>query len=199
MSERFWKLVLDMNEDEVTSVVRKEKAILKFGEHLFNKHGHDATKHEYIRQKMRETGRVVLQGKKNGKLQNILDFFVPANFPHVLQAVRKVTGFSEETNTYKTPSLALKLGHNLKKIANIVECEGMMSGEENTARNAQVFKQLCDTKWNESISAHALRNLSEAKWNAPQLLPFAEDVKKMHQHLTLQRKEWQTKLEEEPS
>ncbi|XP_036416266.1 uncharacterized protein LOC118800194 [Colossoma macropomum] len=32
----------------------------------------------------------------------------------------------------------------------------------------------------------------------PQLLPFAEDVKKMHQYLNIQRKEWQTKPEEEP-
>ncbi|XP_067281212.1 uncharacterized protein [Pseudorasbora parva] len=43
----------------------------------------------------------------------------------------------------------------------------------------------------------ALRNLSEAKWNSPQLLPFAEDVKKTHQYLDRQSKEYQTRLEEE--
>lgn len=52
-----------------------QSCILKFGEHLFNKHWHDVTKHDYIRQKMRETGRLVLQGQKNGKLKMVSDFF----------------------------------------------------------------------------------------------------------------------------
>ncbi|XP_042618713.1 uncharacterized protein LOC122145955 isoform X1 [Cyprinus carpio] len=192
-------MVLEMHEDEITNVVRKEKIILKLGQHLFNKHGHDVTKHEYIRQKMRETGRLVLQGRKNGKLKEVSDFFIPANFPHVIEAVHSVAGWNEETSTYKAPSLALKLGHNLKKMANIIECEAMMSGDKNTLSNVQAFKQICDTKWSECVSSQALRNLSEAKWNSPQLLPFAEDVKKMHQYLDSQSKEHQTKLEEEPS
>ncbi|XP_056118313.1 uncharacterized protein LOC130095581 [Rhinichthys klamathensis goyatoka] len=199
VNERFWRMVLEMHEDKITDVVRKEKIILKLGEHLFNKHGHDVTKHEYIRQKMRETGRLVLQGKQTGKLKEVSDFFVPANFPHVIDAVHSVSGLNEETNTYKAPSLALKLGHNLKKLASIIECEAMMSGDKNALNNVQAFKQICDTKWSECVSSQALRNLSEAKWNSPQLLPFADDVKKMHQYLDRESKEYQTKLEEEPS
>ena len=199
VSAQFWKLVLNMHEDNVTDVVRKERSILKLGEHLFNKHGHDVTKHEYVRQKMRETGRLLIQGQENGKLKTMSDFFVPANFPHVIEAVKNVAGLNEETNAYKTPSLALKLGHNLKKIANIIECEAMISGDENTTHNVRVFKQICDTKWNECVSSQALRNLCEAKWNVPQLLPFAEDVRKMHQFLSVQRTEYHRKLEEEPS
>ncbi|KAE8277831.1 hypothetical protein D5F01_LYC24138 [Larimichthys crocea] len=90
-------------------------------------------------------------------------------------------------------------GHNLKKIASIVECEAIISGDENTTNNVRAFKQICDTKWNECVSSQALRNLCEAKWNVPQLLPFAEDVRKMHQFLTVQRTECRRKLEEEPS
>ena len=197
VNARFWKLVLDMHNDDVTHVVRSEKTILKFGEHLFNKHGQDVTKHEYIRQKMRETGRVVLQGQKNGKLKVLSDFFVPANFPHVVEAVRNVAGLDEETSVFKTPSLALKLGHNLKKIADVLECEAMISGDEITIHNVRVFKQICDTKWSECVSSLALRNMNEAKWNVPQLLPFAEDVKKMHQYLDSQRTDCHKKLQEE--
>ncbi|XP_065151644.2 uncharacterized protein [Paramisgurnus dabryanus] len=199
VNARFWKMVLEMHEDEITNVVRKEKVILKLGQHLFNKHGHDVTKHEYIRQKMRETGRLVLQGKKNGKLKEVSDFFIPANFPDVIEAVHSVAGLNEETSTFKAPSLALKLGHNLKKMANIIECEAMMSDDKNALSNVQAFKKICDTKWSECVSSQALRNLSEAKWNCPQLLPFADDVKKMHQYLDRQSKEYQAKLEKEPS
>lgn len=163
VNERFWKLVLSMHDDEITDVVRSEKSILKFGEHLYNKHGQDPTKHEYIRQKMRETGRVTLQGKRNGKLKTLPDFFVPANFPHVITAVRNVAGLNEETNVFKTPSLALKLGHNLKKIADVLECEAMIAGDENTIQNMRMFKKIHETKWTECVSSQALKNLNEAK------------------------------------
>lgn len=194
-----WKLVNEMHEDQVTAVIRKEKYILKFGEHLYNKHGHDHTKHEYIRQKMRETGRLIQEGRKIGKLKTVLDYFLPANFPHVIEAVKSVAGFNDKTHTYKTPSLALKLGHNLKKMASIVECEAMISKDEDARGNVQLFRNICDSKWNECVSAQAIRNLDEAKWNAPQLLPFAEDVRIMHMHLHMQRKKCQTKLEKEPN
>ncbi len=113
----------------------------------------------------------VLQGQKNGKLKETSDFFVQANFPHVIEAVKNVAGWNEETSIYITPSLALKLGHNLKKMANIIECEAMIAGDENAVSSAKVFKQVCDAKWSECVSSQALRNLSESKWNAPQLLP----------------------------
>ncbi|XP_030604910.1 uncharacterized protein LOC115793884 [Archocentrus centrarchus] len=178
-------------------VVRSEKCILKLGEHLFNKHGQDVTRHEYIRQKMRETARVVLQGQKDGKLEMLSDFFVPANFPHVIDAVQKVAGLDERTKVFKTPSLALKLGHNLNKVASILECEAMISGDENTIQNVRVFKQICETRWSECVSSYALRTLNEAKWNAPQLIPFADDVRKMHQYLDTKRIECQRNLKEE--
>lgn len=113
----------------------------------------------------------------------------------MIEAVKVVAGFHEETGTYKTPSLALKLGHSLKKLANILECEGMMSGDEEAIHNAKMFRQISNTKWNEYISSQALRTLTEAKWNSPQLLPFTEDVKKMHQCINSQRKDFQQKLE----
>lgn len=102
--QTLWNMVLKMHEGEITAAVRKEKEILKLGEHLFNTHGYDPTKHEYIRHRMRETTRLLLQGKKNEKLQTMFDFFVPANFPRVIEAVQKVAGLNEETRKFKTPS-----------------------------------------------------------------------------------------------
>ncbi|KAK7877456.1 hypothetical protein WMY93_031796 [Mugilogobius chulae] len=195
----FWNLVQNMHEDKITSIVKKEKYILKLGEHLFNRHGHDKTKHEYIRQKMRETARLVLQGQEDGSLKTMRDFIVPSNFPKVIRAVQNVAGMNEETNTYRTPSLALKLGHNLKKIASIMECEAMMEEGEELLNNARVFKKLCDTKWSECVSSTALRNLHESKWNTPQLLPVADDIRKMHQHIDLKREELLKNLENKPN
>lgn len=73
VSAQFWKMVLEMHNDEVSDIVHKEPVILKFGEHLYGKHGHDVTKHEYIRQKLCETGRLVIHksmSQQNNPCQN---------------------------------------------------------------------------------------------------------------------------------
>lgn len=131
-------------------------------------------------------------------MKKVSDFFAPSNFPHIIEAVRNVAGFDEETGTYKIPSLALKLGHNLKKMSDVIEFEAMVASDEKTIKNVKAFKQMYETKWNECVSSQALRNISEAKWNAPQVLPFADDVKKMHQYICVQRRKYQTELEEKP-
>ncbi|TDH15908.1 hypothetical protein EPR50_G00014460 [Perca flavescens] len=84
-------------------------------------------------------------------------------------------------------------------MANIVECEAMMSQDESALHNVRTFKRLYEARWTECVSTHALRNLKEAKWNAPTLLPFTEDVKRMHKYIDEQRIEYQTKLLEAPN
>jgi len=38
-----------------------------------------------------------------------------SNWGSFVQAVKKVAEFDEETKLFKTPSLALKIGHSMKK------------------------------------------------------------------------------------
>ncbi|XP_054867654.1 uncharacterized protein LOC129349183 isoform X1 [Amphiprion ocellaris] len=201
VSQKVWELVSAMNQDEVTSIVRKEKSILKLAEHLFAKHGHDKTKHEHIRQKMREVGRLLQQSQKMGRLNCIKDFFVPSNFHFVIDAVKAVAGFDEEKNVYKTPSLALKLGHSLKKIADILECEAHMAESDNEGfiNSLNRTRKLFEKKWDVSVSSGALQTLREGKWNTPQLLPFTEDVKIMHGHLEKCREHYQEHLKSNPN
>ena len=119
INDKVWGLVNGMNQDNITEIIRQEKYILKLGEHFYNKKGSDKSQHQYIRQKMREMGRLVLLAKTLGKLKTIQDFFLPANFCHVMKAVKMVCGWSEDTSSFKIPSLSLKLGHSLTKIADI--------------------------------------------------------------------------------
>ncbi len=199
VTKKLWKLISDMKQDEVTHAVKSDACIIKFGEHLYNKMGNDKTKHEYIRTKMREAGRLLVCARKVGKLQSIKDFFIPTNFYHVVKAVKDTSGFRDEDEVFGIPSLALKLGHNLKKMAAIAECEAMIAGDEKDVQNVKMFQQMYTTKWNEFVSASALKTLNEAKWNSPELLPFTEDVKKMHIHLSNQTKLYQEKLKLEKS
>ncbi|KAL1250632.1 hypothetical protein QQF64_018428 [Cirrhinus molitorella] len=66
-------------------------------------------------------------------------------------------------------------------------------------KNASEFQEVHASKWNEMISATALRNIREAKWNVPTLMPFTEDVQKMHTFLSQMQEEWFNMLSESPS
>ncbi|XP_071357574.1 uncharacterized protein [Trachinotus anak] len=201
VKRKVWELANAMHQDEVTNIIKQEKSILRLGEHLYAKHGHDKTKHEYIRQKMREIGRLIELSQKAGRLKQIEDFYVPSNFNFVVEAVKGVAGFDEEKNLYKTPSLALKLGHALKKIADILEGVAQMAESDNEEflKNVKTTRNLDEKKWDVCVSSRALQTLKEGKWNTPQLLPFTEDVKKMHMHLDKCREEYKGKLENLPN
>nr|XP_055030542.1 uncharacterized protein LOC129419425 isoform X2 [Misgurnus anguillicaudatus] len=199
VSKGFKKVLSLMNYDEVSRVIHSDGCIMQLGEHMFNRMGSDVTKHDYIRQKMREVGRLLLEARRITPLKTMEDFMIPANFKHVISAVKVVSGFDEEKNSYRIPSLALKLGHSLKKICSIVESNAMMYGDHERAECARDFRKVHQARWNEYISAGAITALKEAKWNAPQIIPFTQDVKVLHAHLEKKRDKFLNKLKNCPS
>lgn len=109
---------------------------------FFNKHGQDPTKYEYIRQKLREVGRLLLVLQREFSIQTLEDAIRPANFKVLIQAVKKVSGFNDEKHSYQTPSLALKLGHSLQKICDIIHCQALMAEDPERIRSTQIFQKL---------------------------------------------------------
>ncbi|XP_052474111.1 uncharacterized protein LOC128030478 [Carassius gibelio] len=199
VSKGFKKVLSFMNYDEVSRVVHTDRCIMQLGEHMFNRMGSDVTKHDYIRQKMREVGRLLLEARKITPLRTMVDFIIPTNFKHVIAAVKVVSGYDEEKNSYRIPSLALKLGHSLNKISSIVESNAMMYGDHERAECARDFRKIHQARWNEYISAGAITTLKEAKWNTPQIIPFTQDVKVLHTHLEKKHNELLSKLRSCPS
>lgn len=195
----FWKLLSNMVQGDVYSAVKSDVSIMEYGEHLYNRLGYDVGKHEYIRQKLRELGRLLICSRKTTALKTIKDHIKPANFLHVVQAVKHVAGYDGETQTYKCPSLALKIGHSLSKIAMLVESQANIQNDYSAAKDARVFRRVYETKWNELVSAASLRTLQESKWNAPQLLPFTKDVQTLHSYLDVQQQHSHSKLSTETS
>lgn len=76
-----------MVQDGIFAAVKTDACILEYGEHLYNRLGYDAGKHEYIRQKMRELGRLLVCSRKNTALKSIEDHIRPANFIIVVEGV----------------------------------------------------------------------------------------------------------------
>lgn len=64
VSQGLWRLVCDMTHDEISSLVKSDRCIILLGEHMYNKVGSDVGKHDYIRQKLREVGRLLIEARK---------------------------------------------------------------------------------------------------------------------------------------
>jgi hypothetical protein len=76
-----------------------------------------------IRNNAREVARLLKEvrdvtRKRSYSFMNIIE---PKVYKNLLEAVKRVAGFNEETQSYKTPELARKLGLHIKTCARIVQ------------------------------------------------------------------------------
>uniref|UniRef100_A0AAV2M4K5 Uncharacterized protein n=1 Tax=Knipowitschia caucasica TaxID=637954 RepID=A0AAV2M4K5_KNICA len=182
-SSGMWKILSSIKVDEIGLTLRNDLSIVHFAQSLYNRHGQDPTKHEYMRQKLREVGRLLVCLRHDFSIHSLEEAIKPCNFQNVVQAVQKVAGFDEENLSYRTPSLALKLGHTLNKICNIIQCRALMAEDDRLVKSAETFSKLYTSKWCELVSHSALNTLSTLKYNKPSTLPFTEDVRTLHQYL----------------
>uniref|UniRef100_A0A3B3TG06 Uncharacterized LOC111855400 n=1 Tax=Paramormyrops kingsleyae TaxID=1676925 RepID=A0A3B3TG06_9TELE len=182
------EILRNMNDDELLLTIKADPYIIKLGEYFYNKLGADSGKHAYVRLKMREVGRLLIQAKKATPLRRMEDFVDPSNFLHVVTAVKMVCGYDDDKCTFKRPTLAVKLGHSLQKMAFLVSFQAMMDRDSEKADKARDFNEMYTTRWCELLSANTLRTFREDKWNAPLVIPFTEDVKMMHLFLDNKQK-----------
>ena len=166
-------------------VVRSDRLINFFGEELTLKHGHTRDHEGYIRQRLREVARMLLEYRILTEQPNaqIEDLVCPKKFNDVNRATRRAAGSSVERNIYTTRSLPLKIGHSLKTCTEILRGEAFMFGDEEVEMKCRVAAALYSLHWEGEVSHHTLRTLEEAKRNNPKLLPLTEDVVKLSRYL----------------
>ncbi|XP_026011848.1 uncharacterized protein LOC113014492 isoform X5 [Astatotilapia calliptera] len=199
ISSELYSVLGKMHKDDVSSAIRNDHYIMQLAQSLFNKHGSDRSKHEYIRQKVRELGRLLVTLRHTTRIHNMEEAIKPANFFILTNAVKRVSGFDTETSTFKAPSLALKLGHSLRKISDIIMCRALMEEDQEAIDSIRRFHTLHETKWSELVSHSALSNLSEAKYNKVDSLPLTRDVQKLQLYLGQQVESAREKLGDNPT
>ncbi|KAL7877387.1 hypothetical protein SRHO_G00040300 [Serrasalmus rhombeus] len=199
ISKQLWGVISAMNPDPITDIVKNDQVIIDVGQHLLNKGGRSAKNQQSVREKMREMGRLIRNARKVTTLKKMEDLINPKKYMETVKAVKLTCGYDSETNKFLIPSLANKLGNTLVKVSKLLKAQGLISNNDKLVKNASEFQDVHQEKWNELISATALRNIREAKWNVPTLMPFTEDVQKMHAYLTQVQDEWYNSLSESPS
>lgn len=124
----------------------------------------------------------MLSLRKKCSIFSFEDAVKPNNFYKVIEAVKDVAGYDEEKHSYRTPSLALKLGHSLKKIGDILLCRAIAAEDEEMMKVSERFTKLCSKGMARTCLHNALSTLSKAKFNKPSTIPFTQDVQLFHQH-----------------
>ncbi|XP_051730105.1 uncharacterized protein LOC127501876 isoform X2 [Ctenopharyngodon idella] len=199
ISSELWSVLGKMHKDDVSTAIRNDHYLMQFSQSLFNKHGSDRSKHEYIRQKVRELGRLLVTLRHTTRIHNMEEAIKPGNFFILTSAVKRVSGFDNKNNTFKAPSLALKIGHSLRKISDLIMCRALMEEDQEVIDSIRRFHTLHETKWSELVSHSALSNLSEAKYNKSTRLPLAKDVQKLQLYLGQQVELTKEKLANNPT
>ncbi|KAG1934665.1 hypothetical protein F2P79_019878 [Pimephales promelas] len=169
-----------MKNDDISSVVRNDFLILQFSQCLYNKIGSDPTKFEYIKQKVRETGRLLLTLRTKYSIFNFEDAVKPNNFCKVVEAVKDLAAYDDKSQSYMTPSLALKLGHSLRKIGDIILCRAIATEDDGMTKAAERFKRLC-TREVSKMSLECFSKRDQAPLHddkAVCLSPFEQNISK---------------------
>ena len=136
---------------------------------------------------MREIARLLKQLRETDRNLDaeLSDFIKPEKFDTVVQAVKTLCSFHDNDGCQevKIPSLALKLGHSLKKCLNIIRGQALRQKGKNRQEDAENFEKLLESEWSNKISHHSLNTLSARKFNKVDVLPLTKDLEKLRGHL----------------
>lgn len=119
-----------MLHDEVSLHVKSDALIWEYGDRLLEKHGSDPSKDGYVSQKLRELGRFV---------KKLVDILVPPMFKLAVDAAKKASGFTKSIYRYDRPFLAVKLGHSLKTVGDILIGHDVKAEDEVAANKIRSF------------------------------------------------------------
>ncbi|XP_074468762.1 uncharacterized protein LOC141753956 isoform X2 [Sebastes fasciatus] len=175
-----YKMLSAMKQDEIASAVQNDFLLRRLAQYLSETYGNNPRKHDYIRQRLREMGRLLLTLHEKS-IFSFEDAIKPENFCKTVEAVKDIACFDKKMHSYNKPSLALKLGHSLKKMCTIVLTGA--DGNEQTMRDAKTFIKLCEKEWSELVSQTALASLGGRKVNKPSTIPFTRDVQVFYRYL----------------
>ncbi|XP_065804365.1 uncharacterized protein [Labrus bergylta] len=174
------KILSDMTQDRIAFAVQNDVLLIKLTEHLSAKYRDDPDKRQYIRQTLREMGRLLLALHEKS-ISSYQDAIKPTNFYKVVDVVKKLAGFNVKRKSYEKPSLALKFGYSLKKIGAIVaEAEDL---DEQMKGDAERFVNMCTEEWTELVSRTALASLKGQRINKASTIPFTRDVQLFYRYI----------------
>ncbi|XP_057303145.1 uncharacterized protein LOC130640517 [Hydractinia symbiolongicarpus] len=173
-------VVQPMNNDN--ELIKSDELILTYGSFIVS--GKGVKESSNISQKMRILARLVLEIRRNASMKDfsLLDCLTPAFFDDVVEATKRLAGFTNTNNdgekvpAFNKPSLALKLGYALENCAMLLQGLGLRKGDDTIVVKAQKFQKIFQSEWSVRISSASLRSLADNRFNKDDILPLTSDL-----------------------
>ena len=174
-------IIGSMRLDEISDIVKKDESILRYGIFLYESQG--SAKKAYISQKLRILGRLLKElCRVNGKDEPLSKFLRPGYFDQCLIATKTLSNYAVGSNDapeMQTPSLALKIGHALTKVAGLERGSAARNKDKSTVEDLRSFIDLIETEWSTRISKVALNTMAENNFRKIEILPLTADLVKL--------------------
>ncbi|XP_064648758.1 uncharacterized protein LOC135500969 [Lineus longissimus] len=185
VSEGVKEILCSLSHDEVSRVVKSDQLILKLANKLYKKQGHDRDQFSAMRNTLREVARLLinLRIESDQPSATLSNFICTTKFDLIVISALNVSGFNPTDHSMRTPSLALKIGHSLKKCAKLMKRDALSAGDKTETERCQNFIEMYEENWTDDVSTHALRQLGELKRNKVKLIPLTSDCALLTKHL----------------
>lgn len=182
------KVISIMRVDEISLTCKTDELILAAAKSLLEKGG--SSKASYISEKMRSLARLLLELQKisGDKSATLSDFILPSKFDLVMLATRNlcshnVDASNDHLQSFHRPSLALQLGHNLRRSAGILRGIALRKRDFILKGDVEAFLELINAEWESKISSTALRTLADNQFKKVPILPITSDSVKLRAYL----------------
>ncbi|KAL4237610.1 hypothetical protein ACF0H5_002324 [Mactra antiquata] len=132
----------NMLMDDIGNLARKDHLIVRLGNKWMEKNiGNRLKRGKFTSQIMRKVARLLLNFKKETNTDYCLsDYLKPCYFDEVAKSTLVVAGRdAEDAELLESPSNAIKLGHDLKRIANIKIGLAIMAKDRKSEEKGQGF------------------------------------------------------------
>ncbi|XP_035986988.1 uncharacterized protein LOC118556310 isoform X2 [Fundulus heteroclitus] len=140
-SESCSEILHRMNQDNVSYEVKSDWLICKYGNKLMGSRDGSRRSYEYVSQKLRELGRLLLAAKSlDPDVQNLQDLLVPGQLSLALSAARKAAGYR-----WSRPPLSVKT--TLKSVCEIAIGESLQDGDWEAAARTTDFYHMLGREW----------------------------------------------------
>ncbi|XP_061525263.1 uncharacterized protein LOC133397876 [Phycodurus eques] len=140
-SESCSEVLHRMNRDHVSHQVKSDWLICKYGNTLMGNQDGSQMRYEYVSQKLRKLGKLLLAAKSlDSAIQNLHDLLAPGCLSLALAAARKASG-------YRCSCLPRSVKTLLKAVCEIAIRESLQNGDAATAARTDEFYHLLGRDW----------------------------------------------------
>jgi len=178
-----------LNCDQIGNIARADPLIVGLGNIWMEKNiGNKLKRGKYTRDIMRLVANLLCNIREETRTEETFtNYLKPAYFHSIAKATLTTAGVDlEDAENLEKPSNAVKLGHDIKRLANIKIGLAIIKEEKKEKEEAEDFLRTMNVFWGTKITKLARNLLVERQFNKRPNLPEPQDIQKLNEYLNAQ-------------